>query len=554
MLAEKGGQEHQDTMLNIRKGDFEGRKRSFAGGQPGYSTALLPPWITPLRPLVDLVAKIHVSVHAKLLFGFLVGALLLLGMALLSLVVIDRMSTRVEELTSLQDDMDRARRMEYLITAQSHFRAMALLTNDDGNNTKIALAKEEFLEHLDVMDGASLPENADLFNRARAANDRFTESSAMVLSLYDEGKIDEGLALHIAEEHKVSHEIEHSMRELQEDAIGRMDVARAEFESDKGLITQIVWTFSGVSLATAVLLGLVTSWSFIRPVRTIDNALAQIAQGNFTQRIEVLNRDEFGTLGSNLNHMNQQLASLYDELSSLNGTLQTRLDELQEAHRQLQEYAAQAGELATVQERNRLARELHDSVTQTIFSMTLTTEAAHILLQRDPSQVTPQLDRLQELAQGALSEMRSLIQQLRLGPVEEGRLVSALQKHLSALEDTEELKVDFHVEGEGQLPADQEEGLFRIAQEALNNVTKHANTDRVAVTLRMLDEEAWLLVEDHGVGFDPARRPANGQGFGLTSMRERVDILGGTLEVRSSPGQGTAILVKLPQAKGGRGQ
>ena len=549
MAAEKDDQGSQNTTISLSHGDGDGWERSSAGEQPGSSTAPLPRWVTPLRPLVDLVARIHASVHAKLLSGFLVGALLLLGMALLSLVVIDRMSARVEELTRLQDDMDRARRMEYLITAQSHFRAMALLTNDDGNNTKIALAKEEFLENLDLMDGASRPENADLFNRARAANNRFAESSAMVLDLYEEGKIDEGLALHIAEEHGVSHEIEHAMRELQGDAIGRMDVARAEFESDKGLITRIVWTFSGVSLATAVLLGFVTSWSFIRPVRTIDNALAQIARGNFKQRIEVPNRDEFGTLGSNLNRMRQQLASLYDELSTLNGTLQTRLDELQEAHRQLQEYAAQAGELATVQERNRLARELHDSVTQTIFSMTLTTEAAHILLQRDPSQVTPQLDRLQELAQGVLSEMRSLIQQLRLCPVEEGRLVSALQKHLTALEGTEGLIVDFHVEGEEQLPADQEEGLFRIAQEALNNVTKHAKTDRVAVTLRMLNEEALLLVEDHGVGFDPARQPATGEGFGLTSMKERVDILGGTLEVRSSPGEGTAIMVKLPQDK-----
>ena len=81
--------------------------------------------------------------------------------------------------------------------------------------------------------------------------------------------------------------------------------------------------------------------------------------------------------------------------------------------------------------------------------------------------------------------MRSLIQQLRLCPVEEGRLVSALQKHLTTLEDTDGLKVAFHVEGGGQLPADQEEGLFRIAQEALNNVTKHAKTHSAAVTLRL---------------------------------------------------------------------
>ncbi len=93
--------------------------------------------------------------------------------------------------------------------------------------------------------------------------------------------------------------------------------------------------------------------------------------------------------------------------------------------------------------------------------------------------------------------------------------------------------------------------MFRITQEALNNVTKHAKTDRAAVTLRMMDGEVSLLVEDQGVGFDSDRQPATGEGFGLTSLGERVEILGGTLRVRSSPGEGTTILVKLPHAKGG---
>ena len=105
-----------------------------------------------LRPLVDLVAAIKVSVHIKLLAGFLVGALLLLGMALLSLLVIGRMSERVGVLTNLQEKVDRSRQMEYAITAQSHFRAMALFTNDDLNIVKIADANQAFADHLDVFE------------------------------------------------------------------------------------------------------------------------------------------------------------------------------------------------------------------------------------------------------------------------------------------------------------------------------------------------------------------------------------------------------------------
>lgn len=508
-------------------------------------------WTAPLHPLVNFVARIRASVHTKLLAGFLIGALLLLGMAALSLVVINRMSQQVEELTRLQENMDHARRMEYLITAQSHFRAMALLTKLDFYNDDIALAKTEFLEHLNQVESTGQLEDAEFFQQVREANNRFAASSARVLSLYESGDIEQALALHIEEEHRVSHEIEDAMRELQADAIIQMNGAREQFESDAGLIMALVWTFSGVSLVTALFLGFATSWAFIRPVRAIDSALEQIARGDFTQRVAVPNRDEFGALGRNVNRMSEQLASLYQELGALNEALQQRLKELQEAHGQLQEYAAQAEELAAVQERNRLARELHDSVTQTIFSMTLTAEAARILLERDPSQAASHLSLLQELAQSALSEMRALIQQLRPTLIEEGGLAVALHQHLAALERREGLKAALQVEGEGQLPRDQEEGLFRIVQEALNNVVKHAHTDTAAVRLQLENGQVSLLIEDQGAGFDPSRSGPAREGFGLTSMRERVEMLGGTLEVRSSPGKGTQVLVQVPKTKRG---
>lgn len=516
-----------------------------------YSDAALPRWAAPLHPLVDVIARVRASVHTKLLFGFLVGALLLLGMTILSLVVIGRMSQRVEELTRLQENTDRARRMEYLITAQSHFRAMALLTNQDLYNDDIGLAKTEFLEHLDQVERMSRPEQEGLLRQAREANERFAVSSARVLGLYEAGRIDEALDIHIAEEHEISHEIEDAMRQFQREAIGQMDAARAQFDADRRLITTMVWTFSGVSLAAALFLGFATSWAFIRPVRAIESALARIAGGDFTQRVEVPNRDEFGTLSGNLNLMSEQLASLYQELTSLNEVLQQRLTELEEAHRQLQEYAAQAEELAGVQERNRLARDLHDSVSQTIFSVTLTAEAARIQLERDPSLAAPHLERLQGLAQGALTEMRSLIQQLRPSPVAEGGLVATLEGHLAALERRQGLKVDLQIEGGGQLRREQEEGLFRVVQEALNNVAKHAQTDRAAVRLQTGDGKVSLFIEDHGVGIDLSGAGPGGEGFGLTSMRERAELLGGTLEVWSAPGQGTRIMVEVPQNQAG---
>src|SRR5918992_663224 len=165
------------------------------------SSVMLCPWTAPLHPLVNFVARIRASVHTKLLAGFLIGALLLLGIAILSLVVINRMGQQVEELARLQENMDHARRMEYLITAQSHFwaMAMALLTNQSFYNDSIALAKTEFLERLYKVESTSRPERAEFLNQVREANNRFATSSAKVLSLYEAGEIDKALALNIAE-------------------------------------------------------------------------------------------------------------------------------------------------------------------------------------------------------------------------------------------------------------------------------------------------------------------------------------------------------------------
>ena len=220
--------------------------------------------------------------------------------------------------------------------------------------------------------------------------------------------------------------------------------------------------------------------------------------------------------------------------------------ELQKAHSQLQEYAYQAEELAATKERNRLARDLHDSVTQSIFSITLTAESARILLERDHTKVAPQLERLQDLAQDSLAEMRSMIHQLRTTDGETEHLVPAIRQHLAALKDREGLYVEFQMEGDGQVPSSQREMLLRIVQEALNNVSKHAQTDAAEVTLKLLDGKALLVIEDQGVGFDPDSVEARDGHLGLASIRERTELQGGTLSIESSPGAGTRIMIEVP--------
>ena len=211
----------------------------------------------------------------------------------------------------------------------------------------------------------------------------------------------------------------------------------------------------------------------------------------------------------------------------------------------------QARALAVVRERERLARELHDSVTQSLYSLTLLAEAGQRLISAgDRERVEEYLGRLGEIAQQALKEMRLLVHQLRPLVLKREGLVGALQERLDAVEKRAGIDARLLVEGTGALPAAVEDELYRIAQEALNNALKHAAATLVKVTVRAEDRQVSLIVEDNGRGFDPQSAESGG-GMGLVSIRERAEKLGGSLEVVSAPGNGTTVSVSLALGDGG---
>lgn len=287
----------------------------------------LPGWAVLLKPAVNGVARLRVSVLGKLLAGFVIGVLLLVAMGALNWTTTDRMSHEVAQLNVAHRKSFLAHEMELQPTAQSHFRAMAILTRDDINNQKIATSKQKFLADLDELRSLSPASRAPFLDRVRSINDRYTASSSRVLALYQAGKLDDALRLHLTEEHPISHEIEAAMRE--EEALVDREAAttQAAFDHDVQLIKSIVAGFSAGSIVLAILLGLVLSWAFVRPVRRVGAGLARLAAGNFSQRVSVPNRDEFGGLTQNLNSASGQLATLYDRLRDLNSQLQSKVDD-----------------------------------------------------------------------------------------------------------------------------------------------------------------------------------------------------------------------------------
>ena len=220
-----------------------------------------------------------------------------------------------------------------------------------------------------------------------------------------------------------------------------------------------------------------------------------------------------------------------------------RQERLVAENARLHERARQA---AVLEERQRLARELHDSVTQSLYGVSLQAEAAlRALMAGDTAPIAANLKEIGETTQEALGEMRLLLFELRPPLLEERGLFGALQSRLGAVESRAGLTTEIQGEGAERLAPETEQELYRVGQEALNNVLKHAHARQVTVRLDVSKHRAVLEVADDGVGFEPSLR--NGGGFGLPGMRERAERLGGALQVESAPGQGTTVRVEVPR-------
>jgi PAS domain S-box-containing protein len=206
----------------------------------------------------------------------------------------------------------------------------------------------------------------------------------------------------------------------------------------------------------------------------------------------------------------------------------------------------QAEQLAVLEERQRLARELHDSVTQALYSVTLYADAARMAFSAKKwDALETNLQEVRNMAREAMYDMRLLVFELRPFMLETEGLVSVLRARLAAVEDRAGLKTEVQVEGERRLPIGIEEELYRIAQEGLNNVVKHAAAKQVRIQIQYDQDSVWLDMVDDGLGFDTKTADQSG-GFGLQGIRERVQRLGGSLKIESAPLKGTRLSVWVP--------
>jgi signal transduction histidine kinase len=205
---------------------------------------------------------------------------------------------------------------------------------------------------------------------------------------------------------------------------------------------------------------------------------------------------------------------------------------------------AQVQQTASLEERQKLARELHDSVSQALYGIALGARTARTLLDREPERAKEPVEYVLQLAEAGIAEMRALIFELRPESLAQEGLVAALQKHAASLRARYQLTVESDLGDEPDVPLSIKEALYRVAQEALHNTVKHAQASHVTLRLAAHDGTVSLEVGDDGAGFEPHRAfPGH---LGLTSMRERLERAGGALHLDSAPGQGTRVRATLP--------
>ncbi|MCZ7574282.1 MAG: histidine kinase [Ardenticatenaceae bacterium] len=323
----------------------------------------------------------------------------------------------------------------------------------------------------------------------------------------------------------------------------------------------LLGTLSLVSVLAATLFG---ARRLVRPVKDLTHAAQRLAEGDLDHPIAIGEGGEIGLLAQNLETMRWRLGASFREIQAWNDELEHRVQqrtrELEAVNVALREKEAGHRHLlarvitAQEEERIRIARELHDGTGQVLVSLVMSLEAIELSLPPETAAVRERVTRTRILAEQTVADIRRLIADLRPGVLDEMGLVAAIR--WCAENHLESLGIGFSLRTEGlatsRLPEELETVLFRITQEAVGNIARHAGATQVNIQLSRRDGRVCLTIEDDGAGFDPeAVRPARDgtRGLGLASMRERASLAGGEVHIRSQAGHGTRIEVEVPLFK-----
>jgi len=306
-------------------------------------------------------------------------------------------------------------------------------------------------------------------------------------------------------------------------------------DTQHGAFFSFMPLFSVLAALMAMGLGVAIALSVVNPVRRMGQAMRRIASGDFTQSADVDNRDELGELGSRINHTAQELARLQEAAVA---------DERARALRDRITHVT----LAQEEERRRISRELHDGLGPSLAAIGNRLRACQVLIRTDPQRAEQELEEIAKSLKGQIQEVRHLIYDLRPLALDQLGLIGAIQQQVERFSQETGIEATFSTSGEVALDSLAEATVLRVVQECLSNVQKHAGASQVEVRLEVVDTGLEVKVDDNGRGFDPGdvASSAAAEGVGLLSMRERAELLAGSLSLQSGPQGGCEVILHIP--------
>jgi signal transduction histidine kinase len=511
---------------------------------------------SPLGSLVRWVAAIKASVHAKLLAGFLLVTLLVIGMGAMSLQTIAKMSSQSQLLDEAHERVHWSQEIQHALAMQMNFTAMALLLRSEATVENILRENNRFNNTLARLEKAAQPAEVELIQRIRAAQGEALTTVADLANLVRDGKVEDAMQLQQDKQYPLYRHIEEFVTQLVERERNKMDRLRASVAAANRNTLILMAGSAAALMLVALLLGFVISWSFILPVQKAHGFLSEVAKGNFAATINVPNRDEFGALAAHMNHMSQELHRLYESQHLASEELQRLNEKLQQASKA---------------KSNFLANMSHELRTP----MNAILGFVEMVLDEIYGAVPPNLrEPLTDVQTNGKHLLRLINDVLDLSKIEAGRMelmlaeysvqdvVETVRASLQSL--ALEKGLEFVAAVENDIPLARGDGK-RITQCLMNlvgNALKFSKHGRVSVWVERQGENLLYRVSDNGIGIPKAElenifeefqqvdtaitREFSGTGLGLNITKKFVELHGGRIWAESELGKGSTFFFTIP--------
>lgn len=287
----------------------------------------------------------------------------------------------------------------------------------------------------------------------------------------------------------------------------------------------------GVSVVVSLYVGFNSIGNLRERIDYLSVLITQYANGNYESRVYFTEKDELTRFGNELNDLGEKLKSQVKSLRRM-------ADENSEL-------ARTAHTSAVIEERQRLARDLHDAISQQLFALSMMSEAALKQIDTNPSLAKEQIAEVAKAAQQSQAEMRALLLHLRPVQLSGDSLTTAIQKLIAEIKQQNNLKIITSISKDLSLSDTVEEHVFRIVQEVLSNIIRHAEADEVKIEMLKKSTDLFMYISDDGIGFD-TETSGKKTSYGLKTMRERTEEIGGTFTIRSKANEGTYIAIRIP--------